>query len=61
MRKKIQKGMFDAFHVLKKIADNLKKPVKKYGNCPSLYDLSSEPSMHKHMYFTCVDTKIQCV
>ena len=31
-REDARKGMFDAFHILKKIADNLKKPLDKYGN-----------------------------
>ena len=40
-REDVQKGLFDAFHILKKIADNLKKPVKKYGNShfPIIYQI----------------------
>lgn len=31
MRENARKGMFDAFHILRKIADNLNQPVEKYG------------------------------
>ena len=63
MRKEFQKGMFEAFHILKKIADNLKKPVEQYGNCPPLHDLGSEVCAHNHMYmyFSCIDAKTQWV
>ena len=36
MQGKVQKGMFEAFHILKKIADNLNEPVEKYGKPLSL-------------------------
>ena len=65
-REDVQKGMFDAFHILKKIADNLKKPMENYGN---LLFSNNQGLMHanilNHMYMSvyvyCIYPKIQQV
>lgn len=47
MKEDAQKGMFDAFHILKKIADNLNQPVRKYGKAYAC-------TAHLELHYVCM-------